>query len=246
MRTTIHVTTFMMLLSIALASAGGFGEYAGILTFNTLSGMNTQTWTLVNTYNHSIQFSITKPAIEGVTITTSPANGGTIPANSAFPVEVTVSGVTTSSINPTTAYITAQVVNGGSSNSSTITLATSKKMVMYLEQTTITITSVTTSTSTSTSIVTTVVQNPLQSGNANQSTTLPTTIQNNNSSVQGAGQGSVNTAPSALAVTGVALYLLVAVVLLLVVICALLYHIARKNKPETKTSRRNKQSRGKK
>jgi hypothetical protein len=90
----IYLYGIILLGIIGIVSASGsLQEYASnnpchCLLFNSTS--NTAIWTLENTYNSPITFSITKPNLANVTINLSAMNG-TIPANSIYPITVSIS-----------------------------------------------------------------------------------------------------------------------------------------------------------
>ena len=116
---------FVSLTCTVMASSGSFGEVSGVLYYNALvRSPQTHTWTLVNNFNTTLPFYVVKPSIQGVTLTTS-VMGGTIPPNSYFPINVTV----TSNTNYTeSGYITAFTGSNNTSNSgsSGIKLGTTK------------------------------------------------------------------------------------------------------------------------
>lgn len=131
-----NMIPFVLLVVIGLVSAGGFGELAGPLTFNlTQTDHQTQTWTLINAYNYSININILIPAISNVVITTDTANGTSMPANSTLQVQVTATSSGTSSTVQTggiTAYITAIAGSNSTNTSTSINVGTRKELKIYL------------------------------------------------------------------------------------------------------------------
>ena len=121
---------FVSLTCTVMASSGSFGEVSGVLYYNALvRSPQTHTWTLVNNFNTTLPFYVVKPSIQGVTLTTS-VMGGTIPPNSYFPINVTV----TSNTNYTeSGYITAFTGSNNTSNSgsSGIKLGTTKLILIF-------------------------------------------------------------------------------------------------------------------
>lgn len=90
MKTLLLIAASIMLVGIASASVG---EYAGFLYFNfTQTNQKlTSTWTLVNTGNTPVSFTVVLPSYNtsSLLIQTSVANG-TIPANMNYPIQVSV------------------------------------------------------------------------------------------------------------------------------------------------------------
>ncbi len=88
-----------MLVSIASASVG---EYSGFLYFNfTQTNQKlTNTWTLVNTGTAPVSFNVVLPSYNAssMLIQTSVASG-TIPANSDYPIQVSVTDLSPTSFN---------------------------------------------------------------------------------------------------------------------------------------------------
>ena len=86
----------VVVLMVAIAKADGFGEYSGFLIYNiSINSTHTEAWTLINSYNYSLKFSITPPNLTinssnvTPTLTFSTLNG-TIAPDSNYQVNVTV------------------------------------------------------------------------------------------------------------------------------------------------------------
>ena len=161
----IAVILIMAMLSIASA-AGGFGESASLneckcMMFNITNKI--QNWTLINTYNTSVNFTISKANISNGTIVTSVTNG-VIPANSSYIVKVQVVSFPTTNES---GYIIATTVPSGSNSSggASVRLATAKAIIIIGVKNSNPTTSINSGTST-----------------ISINTTTTTTIPNNNSS----------------------------------------------------------------
>lgn len=224
----ISIFSIVLMIGMALGATGSFGEVASLnachcLMFNSTT--KTNIWTLHNGFNTSIKFAIIKPNMTDVVITTLVMNG-TIQPNSYYPINVTV--VSNNSPVNQSGYMTAYVVSnttGNATRGASIRLGTAKLLKIAAN------TAITGGQSP--------LQQTPQSGNSNQSTKSTTTLpnpttpqttqmavtQNGNSLIQGA--GNISAAASALSLVP---YLIIAVILLLVVIGALLYHITGKKR----------------
>jgi|GEM_PF-3660733 len=115
------------------AHAGGFGEYAGYLVFNTsVNSSQTEAWTLINQYNYSITFTVTAPNLtinaSNVTpVLTFSALNGTIPAGSNYQINVTAFIPYGAPANTVwSGYATAYASGGGGNGSVKIQIGTSK------------------------------------------------------------------------------------------------------------------------
>ena len=211
--------------SVAMASSGSFGEMSGPLVYNAfVSSAQTRTWILINNYNFSLGFYITKPNLSDISISTSVTNG-IIKANSNFQINVTV----LSNTNETTSgYITAYAVPNGTNSTgagASIQLAAIKSIEVK---------GINVSVSKQTQ--------PLQNSSANSSKNTGTTNKVQGQGIQGAtstilqsthNEKLVRQATGGLAVMSISTvvpYLIVAIVLLLVVVFALLYRMSRKNR----------------
>lgn len=130
MKHTISSLVLVILISVTFASSGGFGEVAGYLTYNAfIPTPQTDTWTLVNSYNTFLPFYISLPNMTNVSITTSVMNG-TMKPNSYFSINVTVLSHTTETEMGNIVAYTGSRNNTNGSNGVQIRLAAIKLMTI--------------------------------------------------------------------------------------------------------------------
>lgn len=210
------------LTGMALATSGSFGEIAGPLTYNAfITSSQTRVWTIVNNYNFSLQFYVTKPNLTDASITTS-VSGGIINADSYYPINVTIVSHTT---DTQSAYISAYAASnstGSTGVGSSIRLGVVKLIEIN-----------------GTDVVANNQVPPLNSSANNSVQNSGTTsITGGGQNIQGAattvGTGIVQSTnasaqgSSAASATSVSTYLIVGVIAVLVIICALGYFITKK------------------
>jgi hypothetical protein len=207
----ISVLSVMLVIGLASAAGGSFGEVASLnachcLMFNSTNKANV--WTLYSGFNTSEQFYIVKPNLTDTIITTSVTNG-IIRPDSYYPINVTV--VSNSPVNQS-GYLSAYLM-GSSTGSGGASVRLGANKLIEVKGTG--------------AHVQTTNQTPLKGSVSTISTTIRETIQttqNKSASSQAAPTNPV------VVTSSIPSYLIGAIVVLFIIVCAMGYYIMSSKK----------------
>lgn len=219
----VILVSAMLLMGMVSAASGSFGEYASsnpchCLEFNTTS--TAHQWILINTYNKSLNFTVTEPNMSNIYLNVS-ALKGIMPPQSTYVINITA--ISFSSTNQS-GYITAYAIPNANASGETIRIGTAKLLEVAAN-------SMVEKGQAPEGIPAQIASNSNQPSNSSQPGHIGTVISANNKTLSGNGT-------AAAAGNDVVSYLIGVVVILIVAILAIVYYFTRQSNASRKTARR--------